>query len=367
MNVVSDRQRVAVVGGGVVGCATAYELVRAGLDVTLVERDSIGAHASGSNAGNLNPLFGTPAALIPLALEAFEIHSEIRDELAKLGRANYSMLPVKRVHLGFDEADRQKLEETDALFNATNGFSSAWLDSNALREIEPRLASDICWAIVTTGGLSIDSYDFTRSLADSAVHLGATILYETVEGVTVVGGRVTDLHTSKGRVACDALVLATGPWVAEMKQWLDIDLAVHPVRGELLLMRMPGETLRFDFTWRSTCLYLRRENEVWVGGTWDDCGFDCALTARSREMLLDGAARIIPAIRHAELLDHIAALRPVTPSGEPIARGADGWENVYIANGGGSKGVLLSVAIARRIRDLLLQGRHESPGKNSIN
>lgn len=349
------------------GCATAYELVRAGLDVTLLERDSIGAHASRSNAGNLNPLFGTPAGLIPLALDAFKIHSEVRDELVKLGRANYAMLPVKRVHLAFDEADRQKLEETDALFNATNGFSSAWLDCNALREIEPRLASDITSAIVATGGLSIDSYEFTRSLADSAAHLGATILCEAITGVTAVGGRVTGVHTTKGPVACDALVLATGPWVAETKQWLDIDPGVHPVKGELLLLRMADDSLRYDFTWRSACLYRRRGNEVWVGGTWDNCGFDCAITARSREMLLDGAARIMPAIRGAELLDHIAALRPVTPSGEPIARGADGWENVYIANGGGSKGVLLSVAIARRIRDLFLQGCREQSGENSIN
>ena len=72
----------------------------------------------------------------------------------------------------------------------------------------------------------------------------------------------------------------------------------------------------------------------------------------------------MPAIRDAKLLDHIAGLRPMTASNMPIACRADGWQNVYIANGGGSKGVLLSVGIARKIRDLLLIDCGEFPGED---
>ncbi len=356
------RRHVIVVGGGVVGCATAYQLARAGLDVTLVERDAIAAHASGRNAGNLNPLHGTPPALVPFALEAFRIHGEIESELTQLGCANYAMLPVKRVHLGYDESDRQNLEETAAIFQATSGFSAAWLDRDDLHQIESRLGSDIGFGILTEGNMTLDSYDFSRSLADGAVQLGATILNETALGIEASGERVTGIRTGQGIIVCDELILATGPWVADTRAWLGIDLAVEPVKGEILLMRLPGETPRCDFTWGLTSIYRRRENEVWIGVTMKRCGFDCKPTEEAKEFLLDRAARIMPGIRRAKLLDHIAALRPITASNTPIAGRADGWQNVYVANGGGSKGVLLSVGIARRIRDLLLDGYGEAPG-----
>src|SRR5580704_3953994 len=133
MRVVSGRRHVAVVGGGVVGCATAYQLARAGLGVTVFERDAIAAHASGRNAGNLNPLHGTPSALIPFALEALRIHAGIWAGLMQLGCAHYVARPVKRVHLGYGEADRQPLEETAALFEAAKGCSSAWRDRDDLQ------------------------------------------------------------------------------------------------------------------------------------------------------------------------------------------------------------------------------------------
>ncbi len=162
---------------------------------------------------------------------------------------------------------------------------------------------------------------------------------------------MTAVHSSQGRQACDAVVFATGPWTAETESWLGIELGVKPVKGQLLLLQMPGPTPRYDLTWRSICLYQRRENEVWLGGTMEERGFDCTPTSYAREFLLESATRMMPCIRNATVLDHIAALRPA--SHMPIAMRAERWQNVYIANGGGSKGLLLSVWIARTIRDLL--------------
>jgi glycine oxidase len=357
----SKSRRVVVVGGGVVGCAIAYELARAGFVVTLIERDQIGAHASGHNAGNLNPLHGTPARLIPFALASYRLHANIRHELVGLGFAGCAATPVGRIHLGYDEADRGHLTETTALFNATSGFSASWLNQKDLREIEPRLDPDIAFGITTTGGLAIESYDFTRSLAAAATRFDASILQATVLGIAASGARTTAVRTDHGLVACDEIVFATGPWVADTESWLGIEVPVEPGKGELLLLGMEEETPTYDFTWRSSCLYRRRRNEIWLGVTMNKCGFDCAPTAEARESLLSRAAQILPMIRRANVLDHTAALRPIARSNMPIAEAADGWENVYIANGGGAKGVLLSVGIARKICDLLLDGHSDFP------
>jgi glycine oxidase len=351
----SGRGRVAIVGGGVVGCAVAFELARRGVAVTLIERDAVAAHASGFSAGNINPLHGTPPALRALALEAFAIHGEVRAALAALGCARFAAEPVRRLHLGFADADRPELEETEALFASTPGFAATWLDRDALAACEPRLAPEVAFGVLSEGNSSVDSGDFTRSLAAGAEKRGARVLTATACGMVTSGDFVTGVATAQGVIGCDAVVLATGPWVADAKAWLGIEVAVEPVKGELLLMRLPGGPPRFDLTWGSASLYRRRDGEIWVGGTYERCGFDTAPTAAARVAMLERAARILPDIRHADLLEHVASLRPVPTANAPLAARAAGWQNAYVANGGGSKGVLLSVFIARIISDLLLE------------
>jgi glycine/D-amino acid oxidase-like deaminating enzyme len=101
----------------------AHRLAPSGLNVTLPERDAIAAHASGRNAGSLNPLRETAPALILFALEAFRIHKEIRAELAQRGCANYVPLPASRVHPADAERDRRRWEEIATLFNTTESSS----------------------------------------------------------------------------------------------------------------------------------------------------------------------------------------------------------------------------------------------------
>ena len=348
------------------GCTIAYQLARAGLNVTLIERDAIAAHASGRNAGCLNPLYGTPPALIPFALEAFRLHKEVRSELVQLGCANYEPLPVQRIHLANDESDRQRLEEIATLYNTSEGFSSKWLERDDLRRIETRLGPDMAFGLLTEGSLSVDGHDFTSSLADAAVQLGVKVLHTAALGVVTSGDNVTGIKATEGVLYCDEVVLATGPWIADTKSWLGINLEVEPVKGEILLMRLEGAPTRYDFTWGPTSLYRRGADQVWVGVTVENCGFDSTPTAEAKHSLLERASHIMPSITRATLLDHVAALRPVTPSAAPIAARADGWQNVYIANGGGSKGILFSVGIASRICDLLLKSRSASPKETAV-
>jgi glycine oxidase len=358
------RRRIAVIGGGVVGCAVAFELSRGGAHISLFERDAIAAHASGHNAGNLNPLFLTPPPLVPFALEAFHIHAEVRAVLADYGFADCVAAPVERLHLGAGEADRAALEDLATLFDRVPGFAAAWLNNEALRRREPRLAGDIEFGVLTQGNLSIDGAAFTRALADGARFLGAEIIPAAATGYLTQGDRVAGIRAGGCVVPCDEVVLATGPWTAEAARLLGIDSPIVPVKGEMLSMRVPGGPPRHDLTRGSAAIYLRG-NTVWVGGTMTKCGLACAPTEQARQILLDGAAQIMPQIREGDVLSHVAALRPETASRTPIAERAPGWRNVLIANGAGSKGMLLSVGIARKI-GALLQTAAEAGATDSL-
>jgi glycine oxidase len=352
-----SKRKIAIVGGGIFGTAIAYVLTRDGFDVTLFEGTSIGAHASSKNAGNLNPLHGTPSALLPFALESFRLHQAIAVGLAELKSAHYNLLPSHRVLLELDASKSKSLEKSTNLFANTEGFSAEELDFDALHHLEPRLSKDFRFGILTKGSLAVDSYLLTMSLAQGAERLGAKYIYDSVLGVVKKGDRITAVQTPQGTFACDEIIFATGPWVGETQACLEIDIDIEPVRGELLLMQLSGRPLDYDLTWGLSCLYKRRKNEVWVGGTFERCSFDMTPSLKNRESMLNQAAQIIPEIREARLLEHVVGLRPMTSAGLPIVGRVSKWQNAYLANGGGSKGVLLSAGIAQVIRDLLVDGQ----------
>jgi glycine oxidase len=354
MHTDSDRRHCVVVGGGITGCATAYFLARAGLHCVLIERDAIAAHASRCNAGNLNPLYETPAQLLPLALESFRLHRRLLADLSEIGCARYQLHSTERIHLGCADADLLALESSAHCLAQAEGFSTRRLGRGELHEIEPGLADHFTGGLKISGNLSVESPALARSLVDGAARWGATILSETVEGILTHASRVTGVRTQRSVVPCNDVVFATGPWVARLEHWLGIRLPIEPVKGELLLMRVPRGAPRHDLHWGSKALYVRGRDHVLVGGTLQKCGLDAAPTPEAKSLLLQGAALILPQMRDAVVEDHFAALRPISASSLPIAERAAGWENAYIANGGGSKGILLSVVIAKLVRDLLL-------------
>jgi glycine oxidase len=350
----SGRRHCVVVGGGVTGCATAYFLSSAGLHVTLIERDAVAAHASGKNAGNLNPVYQTAHQLVPMALEAFALHGMVRTELGRLGCAHYELRPAARIHLGCTERELSELRDCVEETAQTDCFSTRSLSSQQLRELEPGLAERFTGGLMLLGHLTVEGAAFARSLVEGALRHGTRVLHETVTGVLSNAKRIEALRTSSSVVPCDDVVFATGPWVDPLKEWLGTPVAIEPLKGELLLMRLPEGAPRHDLHWRSTAIYVRGRDSVLVGGTLQRSGLDSSPTAEAKSRLLHDAAQVLPTIRRAILLDHLAALRPMSATELPLAERAPGWENAYLANGGGSKGVLLSLAIARGIRDLLL-------------
>ena len=300
---------------------------------------------------------------MPLALESVRLHVVIAAELAATV-APYAIEPVRRVLLAFGDEDHAELDDAERIFAEHVGFSTARLDARALQAIDPRLSSAIEEGLLIEGNRSLDSCAFNRALIAGARKADAKVIRADVNGLDARGHVVSAVRSDAGSFACDAVVLATGPWVDETKHWLDLDLGVEPVKGEMLRMRLPPPNITHDLTHGMISLYRRGNDEAWVGVTRERAGFDESPTAEGRRALIEGASRIMPAIREASLVEHVASLRPMALSGLPLVGRAPGWDNVYIANGGGIKGVLLSTGIGAAIRDLVLTGTTTMPIKD---
>lgn len=356
-----DQYDVVIIGGGVIGCASAYYLAKDGVKALVIERDGIGAHASGYAAGGLNPLEGKeiPGLLGPIAMESYRMHLHLWDNLRSETGVDFNPRLIPMISVAFQESQLHVLREKAKLYENTEGFSGVYLDSACLYKTVPKLASGMKGGVYTYGNAALDSYRYTVALAQGAKQRGAEIYTDVVTGLNRKNGRVTSVITNEREILCEKVVLAMGPWFGQLEAWLDLSVPIVPLRGEILRMDA-GEGLHHDLADFEVSLFSRR-GLIWIGTTEENCGFNVNPSANTSHMLIAGALKLVPSMRNARLVKHTVCLRPVTPDWLPLIGLVPDYSNVFLATGAGKKGILLSTALGRSIADLVTLGTTNLP------
>jgi glycine oxidase len=357
----SEVGHVVVIGGGAAGCATAFYLSAAGVKVTIVEREGIGQQASGWSAGGVNPLHGIPDPLWAFAMASYRLHLPLWPELQRLTGRDFEARRVQMAMLAPTEADVAELLALGEGFSAAEGFSARWIDMAELRAIEPRVTADGAGALLTEGNGVVDSHQFTAALAEAAERQGATVRAGAVGGVEQAGGRVSGVRLGDDVIACDAVVVAMGPWTGAAGAWLDCSLPVEPLKGEMLRLDPLGPPLGCDVVAPVASLYGRADGQVWIGSTQERNGFDKQISEAAYRTLHDGAVSLMPALANARLIQQTVCLRPATPDDLPIVGQVPGRKGAYVATGGGTKGILLAPAMGWAIADMIMTGSTDLP------
>jgi glycine oxidase len=331
--------RVVIVGGGVIGCAVAERLSRGRHRVLLLERDTIGAHASGAAAGLLAPYTeGEEMGMRSLAL--------FPELVARIQRT--SGLEVE-----FREQESLNPALTSAEERTLRRLGGRWLDAaQAVRE-EPALNPRLRGAALFTEA-QVTPPRLVEALARAAAAQGADIREGAPVGALVVrSGSVQGVQGPEGRIGADAVVLAAGPWTPALASPLGLALDVRPSRGQLVTLRPRRTTLRRILTWRGSYLVPKPDGTVVAGSTEEEAGFDASPTAEGIRGVLEFAVQAVPALAGAALLRFWAALRPATSDGRPIIGPAPGLPNLVLATGHNRNGILLAPLTAQFVDERL--------------
>ena len=350
--------RVVVIGAGITGCFVAWFLAREGASVVLLDADGAGRQASGRNPGGLNPFHGPgiPGEGESLAWHSFETHWCNGEEIGRLAGTGPPIRRVERIELTFDEQERRSAREMMGLYEKRDGFSAEWLDTKALARLEPRLTSRATGGLLMRGNGEVDAKSYTLTVCAAARSLGVRYHRARVEDLKSTGNVAQSVVTDQGSHSASAVVLATGPWREQAEQWLGTTIPVKPVKGELLRVELPGEPLSRQVTHGRNGIYPLPGNQAWLGGTHEDAGYDASPSAGGKDAILRETVRLVPDVEKCRVLDQLGGLRPVTPDGLPVVGQVPGWENVYLATGAGSKGMLLGAgmgeAVARQVMGL---------------
>ena len=359
----TNSTQVAIIGGGAMGCAVAYYLAKAGVRSTIIESEGIATQASGYNAGGLNPLQGAgiPGPLSDIAATTFRMHSDLAQRLEDESGVEYHHKTIAFITVAFDDSDIPEMRETHDIFEAADGFNANWLDATELRRMEPRLNPEAQRGLYAYGNAILSGYEFTLALARAAERMGAEIRQSKAVGLRTERNRVTRVTLDDGEIACDAVVIASGPWSAQAGEWLGVNIPVEPYKGEILRLRIDGVMPSYDLSGGGANLHIRADGLLWAGATEERKGFDRQPSEYARRTLMKGATTLMPSLKDAEIARHTACLRPLTPDWLPIVGAAPGWDNAYLATGAGKKGILLAPAIGSAVADIIIDGDTEVP------
>jgi glycine oxidase len=355
---VGEGTDVVVVGSGAAGCAAAYFLAKSGVKVTVLEQEAVASFASGFAAGLLNPLHGAgiPGPLQPLALEAFRMHARLAEELKAEVGTEFRAQVVPYMYVALADEEVAGLDRSPGLRGTVPGFPSRWLEGHEALSLEPRVSSRVVRAVLVEGLRQVDSYQYTLALLTAAERHGATLKHGMVTGIDRANGRIGGVVLKGAKIACEKIVLAMGPWSRVAERWLGVRMPVEPLRGQILRLRFPGPPLRHYVSHEGSYLTSKPDGLVWAGTTEEKVGFRSRPTQKARDAILRSALRIVPSLLEAALVLQTACLRPVTPDMLPIIGPVPGCDGVYVATGGGRKGILLSPAMGRAIADLITEG-----------
>ncbi|MEE8046533.1 MAG: FAD-dependent oxidoreductase, partial [Dehalococcoidia bacterium] len=158
---------VVIIGGGIVGSSIAYALASKGSSVTVIERDSIGSHASGFALGLLNPTNET-GNIETLNHLSFNIHKQQLDIVQDESGVDAHVLTMPHIELALEESEIPALKVEVARINEFSGFKSSWLEPDEVRKIEPRITEDNYGGVLVEDVIVLDSYNLTLATAQAA-------------------------------------------------------------------------------------------------------------------------------------------------------------------------------------------------------
>ena len=398
--------RIVVLGGGVVGVTTAYQLQRDGHEVVLLERKpEVASGASWGNAGMIAPghsfVWSSPRAPIILAkslmlkdqalrfrlsadprlyawtwgfLKECTAAKARRNTLLKHRLAAYSQKVLDEVvadeAIDYDRNTRGILyfyRDQKALDSGVEHMKLLESDGQAIKvltrdqviALEPGLAhagEKIAGAILCPTDETGDCAKFTRALAARIVERGGAIVTgATVEELTSDGDKVTHASTDRGLFSGDAYVLALGAESPILARKLGLRLPIYPIKGYSLTIpigaaKSPPTIACLDE--HNLVAISRFGDRLRITATAEFAGYDASHKPSDFAFMKRVTQELFPDGAEYDRAEMWAGLRPMTPTNLPLV-GQRRFKNLVLNCGHGHIGWTMSHGSARIAADLI--------------
>lgn len=353
---------VLIVGAGLVGLFTAWQLRRRFRgSITVVDTNGLSQGASGHNTGGLfagQTRHDHPPLFRDWAIEARESYFELSTGDGPLAATGVDF--VRSGSLRIDGAWPGDLA-TYADSENRRGNRCEALVGAALSDCEPALSTSVSEGLFCPDDATFHPLKTAIALATDLIDQGVQLLTHTpVTGFTVAGGSLLDVACGRSRISVGQVVLTTGWSAGELSAQCGYPVPIQPAKGQAIATD-PQQLTMQTCVLGDTMVRQLPDGRVVAGGTQEFVGPDLEPTEDGRRQLEQTAGRMLPALAHVEATRTWVGLRPHTPDEMPIVDRVPGTDNVFLAAGHFTKGVLLAPVTGEAIANWLVDG---SPGRD---
>ena len=354
---------VIVVGGGINGVSIAFNLAKAGLGVTLIEKDFIAAGPTGRSSAIIRQHYSHEVTA-RMALRSLRIFQNFDDVVG--GDPEFHQT-------GFLLAARTEdveLLETNIALQQEVGIDTRLVSPQEVKELEPHISLDgIAAAAYEPGSGYADPAATATAYAQRAKDFGAHLqLGIQVQKVLVERGRVMGVDTDQGTVQAGAVVVAAGPWSPLITKTVGIELPIKASRHQVATYRRPDEFERhMVFAAFTDEIYIRPETgglmlvgSIEPGEAEDEVPNPDSFNERvDFDIVADFSERVArryPLMERGTTAGGWASLYDITPDWHAIMGALPGVEGLYCVAGTSGHGFKLGPAVGEMMADLIING-----------
>lgn len=393
---------VLIVGAGVIGLASAYELSRAGAKVVVIDKFEPGYGCSYGNAGWITPCFAMPLPMPGMLFKSFKwlldpesplyIKPELSPTLISWLITFMASMTEKKMLASVDALTQISIQslrlyqelaaKTDKPFSfeqkglfmvaqsddglkyarqemelvSRNGIPGQLMLEEEARAFEPSLTKRIKGGVFFSQEAHAEPLQVTQTLAHEAQKLGARILSKTEVIDFQLGAKgVIAARTTRGIFEADQFVLATGSWSHHLGQTLELKIPVLGGKGYAIITDPLGPNpLRPMMLVEKKVAVTPRNGTLRLAGTLELVNQDETFTTRRVEAIVRGAREFMnvpESIRYHEIW---RGLRPCTPDGVPVIGRTKRYPNLLLATGHQMLGLQSATGTGKLVADLAL-------------
>lgn len=352
---------VIVIGAGLIGLASAYELALRGAQVHVFDIREPGGAASWAGAGILSP-YSEPIASPELAAfcaASLASYPTFVEGLRERCEIDPRLRIDGNLQVVYAQSDLPRLEKRAEELRS-RGLRAHCLDRDQIRELEPALGSEVAGGLLVEDEGRIDNRLLSDALRAVCSALGVRITADTAaKAVEADERRVRGVQTSRGFAASPIVLNAAGAWAGVLGGVPEsARIPVEPIKGQMLALETVPDFVQ-RVVWFPTEAHgyavPRDDGRLLIGATVERACFDVRVTAAGMHELLGAALRAMPSLGTCSVLQTWAGVRPGSPDGVPYIGGTE-VEGYFTAAGHFRYGILLTPASARLIADVI-EGR----------
>ena len=346
----TDGKRVAVIGGGVIGCLTALYLHELGAKPFILEKGVAGRESSWAGAGILCPIHpwlypDSFTHLIDASLAMYPAMNAMLYEKTAMSmqwQTSGLLIPM------FDD-DRIHHRDDAYAWSKRFGWNVEELDAVQTRRHEPTISDKVNGSLLWP---EVGQVRNPRLLA--AVRKALSVCDIPVrQHAEVVGlgenaqGDINAVVLASGeQIDADAVLLAAGSWSGELATQIGLSLPVEPVKGQIVLLKDEPGRVHHIIKHDDVYLVPRSDGHILVGASMERVGFEQGTDKAVIDRLLDATYRIAPGLKSAEIVNQWMGFRPGSPDGMPYLGPVEGRKGLWVASGHYRNGVALAPGTA---------------------